>query len=137
MNRAVRPLLGALFLAAALGTAAELFLVEHTEDVWQVVPLVLLALGVMTVAVAWRWPSETARRTVQGMMVLTILAGLMGLWLHYRANAEFELEMYPALAGWDLFWKAIHGASPPSLAPGAMFVLGGLGWIWSLTGEPT
>lgn len=137
MPRAVRPLLGALFFATVLGTVAELFLVEHTEDVWQVVPIVLLALGALAVAAAWRWPNETLLRTVQGMMALMVLAGLMGLWLHYRANTEFELEMYPALAGWDLFWKAIHGASPPSLAPGAMFVVGGIGWIWSLTGEPT
>lgn len=131
----IRRFLGALFLVTVLGAAAELILVEHTEDVWQVVPFVLLAFGAAAVLAAWRWPNTGTRQFVQTTMALIIASGVLGLWLHYRANAEFELEMYPALAGWGLFWKAIHGASPPSLAPGAMVVVGALGWIWSLLGD--
>ena len=48
------------------------------------------------------------------------------LALHYRGNAEFELEMMPALGGLDLFWKSMQGATP-ALAPGAMVQIGLVG----------
>ena len=63
-------------------------------------------------------------------MALFILSGFVGTFLHFRANIEFEVEMYPGLAGFELYWKAIQGASPPSLAPGAMIALGLLGLIY-------
>ena len=28
-----------------------------------------------------------------------VVSGVVGLWLHYQGNAEFELEMYPSLQG--------------------------------------
>lgn len=131
----VRRALAVTILASLLGTVAELVLVEHTEDLWQLLPVVLLGLATVALLAAWRWPNASSLRAVQGVMGLVIAAGVLGLWLHYRANAEFELEMYPALGGWPLFWKAIFGASPPSLAPAAMFLIGVLGLIWSLSGE--
>ena len=133
----VRRVVALPLLASMVGSVADLALLEHTEDVWQIVPLVLLGLATVALLAAWRWPNAATLRAVQGVMALVIAAGAVGLWLHYRANAEFELEMYPTLAGWGLFWKAIHGASPPSLAPGGMFLIGVLGLVWSLSGETT
>ena len=54
------------------------------------------------------------------------MSGVVGLWLHYQGNTEFELEMYPSLEGLALFWEAIRGATP-TLAPGTMLELGLLG----------
>lgn len=118
-----------------LGTIAELFLVEHTEDLLQLVPLIVLGLGAVLLVVQWRWPTLPGRQGLTTLMAVIVASGALGLWLHYRANAEFELEMYPSLSGLPLFWKAIHGASPPSLAPGAMFVVGLLGMIWTTMGD--
>jgi hypothetical protein len=112
-----------------LGTCTELLLVEHTEEFWQMVPLALLALGVVVLAWSVRTSRRVAVRALQGVMVLVALSGFVGLYQHYRANAEFELEMYPSLGGPALFWKAIHGISPPSLAPATMIGLGLLGLL--------
>jgi hypothetical protein len=60
-------------------------------------------------------------------MLALVAGGVAGLWLHYRANVEFEREISPSLTGPALFWKAIQGASPPSLAPAALIHLGLLG----------
>jgi hypothetical protein len=127
--RTFRGRLSILLLLGMLGTGTELLLVEHTEDTWQVVPLVLLGLGIF--ALAWNALARrrAAVRTLQVVMVLVVLSGLVGLYQHYRANAEFELEMYPSLGGLALFWKAIHGTSPPSLAPATMIGLGLLGLL--------
>jgi hypothetical protein len=63
-------------------------------------------------------------------MVLSMVAGLVGLLLHYKGNVEFELEMYPDLSGWKLFKDSMMGATP-ALAPGAMLQIGLVGLAWT------
>jgi hypothetical protein len=65
-------------------------------------------------------------------MVLFILSGAVGLFLHYDGKVEFRLESNPSLAGWALFKEAMVGAVPPALAPAAMahFGLLGLAYAW-------
>ena len=50
--------------------------------------------------------------------------------VHYRGNAEFELEMDASLGGWQLFLESVHGATP-ALAPAAMMHLGLLGLLYT------
>ena len=63
---------------------------------------------------------------MQLLMVLFLGAGILGVGLHYQGNNEFELEMYPSLAGVELLSKALTGATPV-LAPGSMSLLGVIG----------
>jgi hypothetical protein len=63
-------------------------------------------------------------------MVLSLVSGVLGAWLHYRGNVEFELEMEPALRGLTLFWRAMRGATP-ALAPGTMIQLGLVGLAYT------
>jgi hypothetical protein len=127
----IRGFLLVIFLIGLLGTGAELLLVKHTEDYWQLAPLLLMALSL--VVLGWRAVARgrVSMRIFQATMLLFVLSGFAGLWLHYQANTEFELEMYPSLQGLELFWKAIQGASPPSLAPGVMIQLGLLGLAYT------
>lgn len=120
----------ALLLLAEAGTGAELLLLEHTEDYWQQLPIVLLAAGCL--ALAWNAlaPGRTSARALWAVMALTALSGLAGLYLHYQGNVEFELEMYESLAGRELFWKAMTGATPV-LAPGALTVTGLFGLLYA------
>jgi len=114
---------------------AELFLVGHYEDTWQFAPLGLLALViVVTGAYLWR-PSEALRRVVAGVMWICIICGLAGNWLHYRGNAEFEREMYPDRAGFELVRESLSGATPV-LAPGTMTVIGLFGLVAAWRGQP-
>ena len=126
----LRRILLALFYASAVGAGIELLLLEHTETVWQFVPLVLLALGVVVATVAAARPAVVTIRTFQGVMAAFVVAGIAGLYLHYRGNVEFEQEMYPSLSGFALFRKAMAGATP-ALAPAFMMQLGVIGLLWA------
>jgi hypothetical protein len=128
--RSLRAFVLLLFLLGLLGTGAELLLLGHTEDRWQYTPLVLMALALLVLG--WRIIDRRANlRVFQLLMLAWIVSGFIGLWLHYKANIEFELEMYPDLKGMALFWKAIKGTTPPSLAPGTMIQLGLLGLVYT------
>lgn len=119
---------GVLFIFAlgAVGTGAELVLLEHTEDVWQWSPLVLLAASAPVLLWLVILGGRASVRTFQAIMALFVVSGFLGLMLHYRGNVEFEIEMYPTLSGAKLFWEALKGATP-ALAPGTMLQLGLLG----------
>jgi hypothetical protein len=112
------------------GTLLELILLEHTESWWQWLPLVLLGTGLLAACVAALRANRRTLTLLRLVMSLCILAGLVGLYLHYQGNVEFELEMSPALNGWDLVKAALMGATP-ALAPGSMTQLGLLGWAFT------
>lgn len=116
----------ALVLLGIAGLVVELILLEHYESAWQWTPIVLLALMLPVTLVSWVRPGRIVLRVFQAGMALFVVAGLIGLWLHYRGNVEFELERDATLSGWALFWEALRGATP-ALAPAALTQLGLLG----------
>jgi len=125
----VRRFLLLLYVMGIVGTAADLLLTGHFEDLWQLAPLALIAISAGVVIWLVSIGSRSSLRAHQATMALFIVSGFLGTFFHLKANIEFEAEMYPGLAGFELYWKAIQGASPPSLAPGAMIALGLLGLI--------
>ncbi len=129
---AIRGILLAIFLLGALGTGAELYLIEHTEDRWQWIPLLLLALSLVAILVHAAFRRAATVRVFQLTMILFVISGFVGFWLHYQAKMEFKLETNPDLAGLELFWEAVKGAAvPPVLAPGMMIQMGLLGLAWA------
>ncbi len=125
-TRALRSLLLAVLLFGVLGTLAELYLLEHYEDWWQLVPLLLLGVAAPVIARCWAIPSAATLRALQGLMLLLVIVGALGVYQHYTGNAEFELEMYPSRAGFELFWESLKGATP-ALAPASLSWLGLIG----------
>ena len=71
----VRRMLGAILLLGTGGTMVELLLVGHDEGAIQLVPLVLLGIGFLTVC--WRMASgsSASAAAVQIVMVLFLAAG--------------------------------------------------------------
>jgi hypothetical protein len=137
----LRRLFLALLLAGMIGLIAELALLEHVESVWQWVPLVALVLGFAAGAALLLRPGPATVRAFQGMMAIFVAAGVLGLYLHFRGNVEFEREMDSGLRGLALVWEALRGATP-ALAPGTLahFGLLGLACTWrhpALRREPT
>ena len=127
-NATIRRLVIAAFVFGAVGTGAELILLEHTEDIWQWTPIVLLGVSVPLAGSLWFMSVRWLIRSFQVIMVLFVASGALGLYQHFQGNVEFELEMYPSMSGLDLVWEALKGATP-SLAPGTMMLLGVLGLI--------
>jgi hypothetical protein len=127
---ALRTLLLALVAIGAAGLEVELLLLEHYESAWQLTPLVLLGVVLVGAALVWRRPSSSTVRFFQAVMLLCVAAGVVGVFLHYRGNVEFELERESSLRGAKLFWESIRGATP-ALAPGAMTQLGLIGLAYT------
>lgn len=131
----VRRLLLLTLVVGFLGTGIELLLLEHTEDVWQLIPVVLVGIAVVLFAWLAVTHSRASIRAFQLTMVVCVLSGLLGVWLHYRGNVEFELELHRTMAGFELFRAAMAGATP-ALAPGTMIVLGLVGMTYTLVLPP-
>lgn len=116
----------ALVFVGAGGLALDLLLLGHFESPWQWAPLVLVGAALPAAGVLLVRPTAAAVRLFRALMVLCVAAGLLGLYLHYRGNVEFELEQDPLRHGFALFWEAIRGATP-ALAPASLSQLGLLG----------
>jgi hypothetical protein len=127
----LRPLLLPLIALGIAGLTTELLLLDHFEDAWQLVPMVLLAQGAS--AIAWQVlaPTAISTRYFQVTMLLIAAAGVAGIVLHYQGNLEFQLEIDATQSSWDLFRKVMHAKAPPALAPGAMTQLGLLGLVYT------
>lgn len=115
-----------IVLAGIVGLGVELVLLEHFEDPLQWVPLVLLALGLIAATTLAIRATRATVRAFQAVSALFILAGAVGLWLHFDGNMEFEREDEPSAATSVLVRRAIFGATP-LLAPGALAQLGLVG----------
>ncbi|MCE2557728.1 MAG: hypothetical protein J4F98_03670 [Acidobacteria bacterium] len=120
-----------ILLFGAVGLLAELYLLSHYEDRKQWIPLVLLGAG--TVAGLWLAvrPSELAVRVFRVLFAACVAAGLLGIYFHYQSNVEFERELHPNSSGLELVTESLGGAMP-TLAPGAMILLGMLGILIAL-----
>jgi hypothetical protein len=129
--KTIRGFLLIIFLIGVFGAGGELLLLGHTEDFRQWIPLALMSLSL--IVLGWRIVDRrrTSLRIFQLIMLLFVASGFVGMFLHYRANVEFKLEMYPAMKGLELFEKAIKGKTPPTLAPGAMIQLGLIGLAYA------
>ena len=120
-------LLGLLVVGLA-GTGAELLLLEHTENFWQWLPLLLIALSFAVLVLQCATQRAAVVRAFRGTMLLLMVGGVIGLGLHFNGNREFELEMHPGQTGMKLFWATLKGATP-ALAPGMLILLGCLGLV--------
>jgi hypothetical protein len=113
------------------GTATELLLLQHYEDPWQVVPLVLIAPAIAALARHRRRRDSGSRHALQVLMVLLLAAGVLGVALHFDGAAGFQREIDPAIGSWDLVKKVMRAKAPPVLAPGVMLQLGLIGLVYA------
>lgn len=127
----LRRLLGAVLLLGMAGTFVELILLQHDEDSLQLVPLVLLGAGIVSVGWHARARSVPSALLVRGLMLLFIAGGLAGVYYHFAANVEFQRETDPALRGRALVWQALEAKVPPALAPGVLVQLGLVGLVYT------
>ena len=116
------------------GLEIELLLLKHTDGAWQIIPLVLLGVGLLIALWYYRSRSAGAVIVLSGAMILFLASGVAGAVLHYKGNVVYEQESNPGLGGRELYRAAVQG-STPTLAPGAMIQLGLLGLIVAFCGS--
>ena len=119
-----------IFVLGTVGLGTELLLLGHFAEWRQQVPLVLLALGLVLLAIRLFYRGAIILRLFRLTMLAFVLGGIVGLWFHLSSNMEFELEMYPTMSGLKLLFKALGGAMP-ALAPGALVQLGLIGFLYT------
>ena len=131
MTDAARSILLGIFLVGVGGISVELWLLGHYEDLDQFIPLGLSFVATIVILATAFKPTRIMVRLLQAVMLLFVVSGLVGVWFHFQATTEFQLEMDPSLRGWALFRKAIVAKAPPALAPGAMVQLGLIGLAYT------
>jgi hypothetical protein len=126
----LRGLVLAVLVIGLLGTVTELVLLEHYEQVLQLIPVVLIAAALG--AIIWQLISKSAAslRALEIIMILFVLAGFAGVVAHFHGSAEFQLDLNPAMSTWELLEKVMRAKAPPLLAPGMMLQMGLLGLIY-------
>lgn len=127
----IRKFLFLALLLGAIGTSAELLLVGHTENALQWMPLALMALLVPVLVWHLTQSSTASIRTLQIVMVLFLIGGIVGLGAHWQSKLQFKRETNPSLAGSALFWEAMKSQSPPALAPGVFIQMALLGFAYA------
>lgn len=127
----MKKLLLAAFLLSLMGTGAELLLLEHTQDWWQLIPVLLTGMGLAALAWFGLSGSQISKQTFRILLAFFIISGILGFALHFNGNMAFELEMYPSMKGTKLVWETLKGATPV-LAPGTMIATGLIGWAYTL-----
>ena len=126
---AIKPVLLTALLFMLLGTALELYLLDHFEDTLQLIPLLCIGILIALISISFFHKTKQVLRFIKVTLVLTALSGLYGIFLHLRANYEFELEMKPTANSWDLIIESMSGALP-ALAPSSMIVLALIGYSY-------
>ena len=126
----IRAALLALLVIGIAGLAIELLLIGHYDEIWQIVPLALLGVGLLACLGVWARANPGTIRFFQAIMLSFIVAGALGVWRHYAGNAEFELERHADLKGLKLVWESARGATP-LLAPLALAQLGLIGLVYT------
>jgi hypothetical protein len=127
----LRRFLLAILMLGMAGTTAELLLLKHDEGAIQLVPLVLIGVGYVTIVWHVIDRGRTSVMTLQILMILFVASGILGIVFHYQANVEFQLETDPGLKGAALAWKVLQAKAPPALAPAVMTQLGLIGLIYA------
>ncbi len=120
-------LLGILLFNCA-GILAELLLLEHVEGFWQLLPVVLLTGSSISIVWFYFGKNTLSLTILRISMLLFLVCGAIGAGMHFTANMEFELELYPGKQGLELYWESLKGALPV-LAPGTLVGLGLLGLV--------
>ena len=135
MSAGTRRLLLLVLVLGLLGTSADLLLIGHYDDRWQIAPLATLLASAL--AVLWHAAAGSHRsaRALQAAMFALLAAAAAGLFLHHRGAREFALETDPSLAGARLFWKVVRAKAPPALAPASLVPLGLIGLAFATTKE--
>ena len=130
MHTSSRQLLLAIVFIGIVGLELELALLRHAESFTQWIPHVTLMIGMLSTAAVYFRPRAPILKAFQALMLVFLVVGALGVYLHYLGNVEFALERDPSLTGVRLIWKALRGATP-ALAPGALAQLGLLGLVYT------
>lgn len=102
-----------------VGVLVELSLINHLEEPIQALPFILAGAALAVIAWVLARPGRAALLTLRGVMALTALGSLIGVYEHIAGNVAFEMEIRPNASLGQIILPALGGANP-LLAPGIL-----------------
>ena len=117
------------FLFMLIGTLLELYLLNHYENILQLIPFFCIAIALINSMFIYFRRSKASSNIFKIVLFLTSISGISGVFFHLQANYEFEQEIKPTANFWELFLESISGAFP-ALAPLSMVVLAFIGYSY-------
>ena len=117
------------FLFMTIGTLLELYLLNHYENILQLIPVFCIAIALISSMFIYFRRSKASFNIFKIVLFLTSISGISGVFFHLQANYGFEQEIKPTANFWELFLESISGAFPV-LAPLSMVVLALIGYSY-------
>jgi|TARA_B110000444_G_scaffold42268_1_gene38183 amino acid permease len=117
------------FLFMMIGTLLELYLLNHYENILQLIPVLCIAIALINSIFIYFRRSKASNNIFKIVLFLTSISGISGVFFHLQANYEFEQEIKPTANSLELFLESISGAFPV-LAPLSMVVLALIGYSY-------
>ena len=108
-------------------TVTELVFLSHWSETIQLLPFLLSAWGLITLALAYFRPSPRTINILRWSMIAIGLCSLIGIYEHMANNLGFQMEIQPNAAPWELMVATFEGANPV-LAPGILMLGAAIGW---------
>jgi len=112
-----------------IGTLLELYLLDHYEDSWQLIPILSVGTTLVTLLILFFKKTTKVVNLFKAVLILTALSGVYGVYLHLQSNFEFEQDMKPTASFWQLITDSLSGALP-TLAPMSLVVLACIGYSY-------
>ena len=112
-----------------VGSLLELYLLDHYEDTWQLIPILSVGTTLVTLLILFFKKTTKVVNLFKAVLILTALSGVYGVFLHLQSNFEFEQDMKPTATNWELFSESLSGALP-TLAPMSMLILALIGYSY-------
>ena len=125
----VKKMIVLALLFMMIGTLLELYLLDHYEDAFQLIPVLCIAFSLINLIILFFKRSKIIIKLFKLVLVLTSFSGIYGAFLHLQSNFEFEQDMKPTATNWELFFESLSGALP-TLAPMSMLVLAFIGYSY-------
>lgn len=121
-----------LFIALLLNVAGilvELYFLDHFEDTFQWIPLIVLGLSTGILVSEKITDSRRLLDLFAASMLLLMIAGVVGIYFHLAGNSEFVSESYPNATTFEHIRRVLHGATP-AFAPGSLVGMGIVGFAY-------
>ena len=129
--KTIRLILLITAISTMIGLEAELFLLGHLKALLQLVPVIVIAVGLGSIAWYGLTRTGTSIRVFQVTMSLCIAAGVLGMVFHLAFSATEARKKQNSLYGMRLIGEALTGVAPP-LAPAALIQVGVIGLAYTL-----
>ena len=112
-----------------IGSLLELYLLDHYEDSWQLIPILSVGTTLVTLLILFFKKTTKVVNLFKAVLILTALSGVYGVFLHLQSNFEFEQDMKPTATNFELITDSLSGALP-TLAPMSLVVLACIGYSY-------